>query len=1053
MASIHEQLTSQFYKWESRGRGWRVFEEPVQLEPPFQVFNGYVLPEASVVDDGRVPTFLSSLYRKISQPPPPPAVIVEEEPEPEPTQLLRESLVEFQASLPAKLDVGRESLEQFFHNLALCREPIAFELLGIHKRVTAQFAASTDDAHTVRRQLSAHFPDVQFRQLEGALDKAWEGSSGDEAFALEFGLEREFMWPLATGKIDPFIGLVGVLAELQPGELAMFQVLWQPVQNPWAESLVDSVTLPDGKPLFVNAPELTDAAESKADRPLYAAVVRILGRAATRARLEQMARDMAGSLRVFSNPQGNALIPLHNADYPYEEHLEDVLRRQSRRSGMILTSDELTGFVHLPSTAVRSPELLRDTGMTKAAPANVCQPTDFVIGDNEHNGETVPVFLTADQRVRHTHIIGSNGTGKSSLLLNLIRQDIANGAGLAVLDPHGDLIDQILGCIPEDRMKDVVLVDPSDVEFPVGFNILQAHSEEEKRLIASDLVGVFRRLATTWGDQMDTVLQNAILVILESSRGGTLADLRRFLLEPVFRTEFLTTVQDPELIYYWEKVFPQLGGGKSIGSVLTRLQDFFSQKPLRNMVSQRENRLKFADIMDGGKIFLAKLSEGLCGEENSYLLGTLLVSKFQQLAMARQVQKQEVRRDFWLYIDEFQHFITPSMGKILTGARKYRLGLTLAHQELHQLQSDPKVASAVMTQPCTRIVLRVGDDDAKKLGDGFESFDARSLTRLEKFHAIVRVEQNDFDFNLALRKPEPPEGDAERIAAIIAASRAEYATPRAEVEAMLLANLRPEVRKTKPPEPPDASEPPSGNRQPTPKPVFPTITPTEPVLPPAPEVPVSPPVMQKFSEPPPISEPPNAAEIPNVAVGKSEPVAEPNELGRGLALHKSIQKRIRDGAQKLGFKADIEKQLVKGSNEAADLVLRQGGLVIAVEIAISRNINHEFDNVQKCMGAGFNILAVIATGRKLLDDIAAAVQSGLGPDAAAKVSYHTPDEFLVELQKLAKTAEAIPPATPVEKTEKVLGFRVTRNFPKLSPEEQRLSQQSVHQVAQKAIQK
>jgi hypothetical protein len=173
MASIHEQLTSQFYKWESRGRGWRVFEVPVQLEPPFQVFNGYVLPEASVVDDGRVPTFLSSLYRKISQPPPPPPVIVEEEPEPEPTPLVRESLVEFQASLPAKLDVGRESLEQFFHNLALCREPIAFELLGIHKRVTAQFAASTDDAPSVRRQLSAHFPDVQFRQQEGALDKAW----------------------------------------------------------------------------------------------------------------------------------------------------------------------------------------------------------------------------------------------------------------------------------------------------------------------------------------------------------------------------------------------------------------------------------------------------------------------------------------------------------------------------------------------------------------------------------------------------------------------------------------------------------------------------------------------------------------------------------------------------------------------------------------------------------------------------------------------------------------------------------------------------------------
>ena len=1056
MASIHEQLTSQFYKWESRGRGWQVFDGPVYPEPPFRVFNGYRLPDAQVVDDGRESTFLSSLFRKISQPPPKPVVVEEEESEPEPTSLVRESLVEFQASLPDKLDVGRESFDQFFHNLALCQEPVAFELLGIHKRVLAQFAASTADASSVRRQLSAHFPDVQFRQLEGALDKAWDASSGDEAFAVEFGLEREFMWPLATGKIDPFVGLVGALAELQLGELAMFQVLWQPVQNPWSESLVNSVTLPDGKPLFVNAPELTGAAETKSARPLYAAVVRIMGRAATRARLEQMARNMAGSLRVFSNPQGNALIPLHNDDYPYEDHLEDVLRRQSRRSGMILTSDELTGFVHLPSSAVRSPELQRDVGRTKAAPGIVQHPPGVVIGDNEHNGETVPVFLTADQRVRHTHIIGSNGTGKSSLLLNLIRQDIENGDGLAVLDPHGDLIDQILGFIPEDRVKDVVLVDPSDVEFPIGFNILQAHSEEEKRLIASDLVGVFRRLATSWGDQMDTVLQNAILVILESSRGGTLADLRRFLLEPVFRTEFLSTVQDPELIYYWEKVFPQLGGGKSIGSVLTRLQDFFSQKPLRNMVSQRENRLKFTDIMDSGKIFLAKLSEGLCGEENSYLLGTLLVSKFQQLAMARQAQKQEVRRDFWLYIDEFQHFITPSMAKILTGARKYRLGLTLAHQELHQLQSDPKVASAVMTQPCTRIVLRVGDDDAKKLGDGFESFDARSLTRLEKFHAIARVEQNDFDFNLALRKPEPPDGDEVRTARIIAGSRAQYATPRAEVEAVLLANLRPEVRKAKPPEPPESSEPPGGGRQPTTKPVTPTGIPAEPALtisPAAPEASASPPAIPKSSELPPISETPKATDSPKTTVGESETVAEPKELGRGLTLHKTIQKRLRDGAQKYGFKADIEKQLAKGSNNAADLVLRQGELAIAVEIAISPNINHEFENVQKCLAAGYVRVAVIATGRKRLDDISAAVQSGLGPEAAAKVGYHTPDEFLVELQKLAKIAEASPPAKPVAKTEKVLGFKVNRKFPNLSPEEQRLSQQSVHEAALKAIQK
>jgi len=1076
MASIHEQLSSQFYEWESRGRGWQVFDEPVYPEPPFRAFTGYRLPDPQVMDDGRVPTFFSSLFRKLSQPPPTPVVPEEIEPVPEPSPLVRESLVEFQASLPADLDIARESFDQFFRNLDWCQEPMAFELLGGHRRVIAQFAASGEDANPMRKQLAAHFPDVQFRQREGALEQAWEASTGDEAFAVEFGLEAEFLRPLATGKIDPFVGLIGALAELQPGELAMLQILWQPVQNPWAESILNVVTLADGKPLFVNAPELVEAAETKVSKPLYAVVVRIFGRAASRDRLLEMVREMAGSLRVFSQPQGNALIPLHNEDYPLESHIEDVLRRQSRRTGMILNSDELTGFVHLPSSAVRSPALQRDSGQTKAAPSVVQCPPGVVIGDNEHNGETVPVFLTADQRVRHTHIIGSNGTGKSSLLLNLIRQDIENGDGLAVLDPHGDLIDQILGFIPEDRIQDVVLVDPSDLEFPVGFNILQAHSEEEKRLLASDLVGVFRRLATSWGDQMDTVLQNAILVILESSQGGTLADLRRFLLEPAFRAEFLLSVQDPELLYYWQKVFPQLGGGKSIGSVLSRLQDFFSQKPLRNMVSQRNNLLDFANIMDHRKIFLAKLSEGLCGEENSYLLGTLLVSKFQQLAMARQAQKQEIRQDFWLYIDEFQHFISPSMAKILTGARKYRIGFTLAHQELHQLQSDAKVASAVMTQPCTRIVLRVGDDDAKKLGNGFASFDAQSLTRLEKYHAIVRVERNDFDFNLALRKPEEATGTDELKAAIIAASRDKYARPRAGVEAVLLAGIRPDVDKPKPPELPASGDSSSSGRKPGSKTTAPAVTPTEPtpsVSPPASTAAKPPPVVLQISEPPPVvvssctmeipqaELPPPILEIPKPTIVEKAPVsepspseaAEPKELGRGMALHKSIQKRLRDEANKFGFKADIEKQLVKGSNEAADLVLQQGTLTIAVEIATSPSVSHEFDNVQKCLNAGFTRVAVIATGRKRLDNIAAAVQGGLGPEAAAKVSYHTPDEFLVELQKLAKTVSPEPPAKSVTEAVKRRGFSVTRSFRNKTLDEQRSTDQAVQMVARKAVKK
>jgi hypothetical protein len=1052
MPTAHEQFSEQFRRWELRGRGWQVFDEPVHPEPPFVPFHGHHLLETPVVDDGRRPTVLSSLFRKLTSPrPEAPPEIPEPEEEPEPIGLTRESLVEFQASLPDDLDIARDSFEQFLRNLALCSEPISFELLGTHKRVLAQFAASAEDASLVRKQLQAHFPDVQFRQQEGTLENAWDASQGGEAFAVEFGLKREFMLPLAADKIDPFIGIIGALAELQSEEIALFQVLWQPVQNPWAENITNSVTHSDGKPFFIDSPELTSAAENKIARPLHAAVVRILVRTTTTKRLHEITRDISSSLSVFANPQGNALIPLRNDDYSsFEEHIEDVLRRQSRRSGMILNSDELIGFVHLPSSAVRSPALQRDSGKTKAAPDIVRHPPGVIIGDNEHNGETVPVFLTADQRVRHTHIIGSNGTGKSSLLLNLIRQDIEKGDGIAVLDPHGDLIDQILGIIPADRINDVVLVDLSDEEFPIGFNILQAHSETEKRLLASDLVAVFRRLSTTWGDQMDTVLQNAILAFLKSSRGGTLADLRRFLRDPKFRSEFLLTVRDPEVLIFWQEVFPQLGGGRSVGSLLARLQEFFSQEPLRNMVSQRENNLNFEEIMDSGKIFLAKLSAGLGGEENSYLLGTLLISKFQQLAMARQAQKIEARRDFWLYIDEFQHFISPSMEKILSGVRKYRLGFTLAHQNLHQLQDDAKVASAVMTQPCTRIVLRVGDDDAKKLGDGFESFDAKSLTRLEKYHAIVRVEQNDFDFNVALRKPELPAATDHK-EAIIAKSRAKYATPRADVEAALLASVRGELKKPEPP--PESGEPTPPKPTPPPKPIAPTTTvqsiiPKEPAKSESSEIRKTP-ASQKIEssestgsemKDAPIAVPTVTAvsEIPKVEEAAPKPTdrepAEPKEIGRGKALHKAIKDRLQTEARKLGFRADAEQQLTKGSNEAADLLVRQDEMVIAVEIAMFNTINDEFENVQKCVAAGYPRIAVIANGRKRLDEIADAVQGGLGSEATAKVSYHTPDEFIAELKKLA--AEMKPNPLPPGES-KVLGRLVRRHYPKQIDEKQK----------------
>ena len=283
----------------------------------------------------------------------------------------------------------------------------------------------------------------------------------------------------------------------------------------------------------------------------------------------------------------------------------------------------------------------------------------------------------------------------------MIRQDLENGEGLAVLDPHGDLVEKVLGTIPSWRIGDVILLDPSDEKFPVGFNVLSAHSDFEKTLLASDLIGVFQRLSTSWGDQMNSVFQNAILAVLESAQGGTLADLRRFLLDDTWRARFLQTVSDPDVRYYWNHAFPQLGGNQSRGPILTRLDMFLSPKPIRYMVSQQENKLDFAEIMDSGKIFLAKLPQGQMGKENAFLLGSLLVAKLQQMAMSRQRLASAKRRPFFCYIDEFQHFITPSMAEILSGARKYRLGLILAHTELRQLERDKEVASAVLSNAFT----------------------------------------------------------------------------------------------------------------------------------------------------------------------------------------------------------------------------------------------------------------------------------------------------------------------------------------------------------------
>ena len=1051
MGLIHEQLSDQFYRWESRGRGWKVYGHPVYPEPPFVPFDGHYLSDTQAIDDGRKPTFLSSLVQRFSQKlsgnKQTAANAPIDEQELEPIPLTREALVEFHTSLPSDLDINRESFDQFFRNLSLCEEPIAFEIVGAGGRVTVQFASGETDAPTLRRQLQAHFPDATFQQRGPALETTWNSCEGDEMLVVEFGLAREFMFSLQVGKFDPFIGIIGALAELKQNEIAVFQVLFQATREDWPDSIMASVTHADGKPFFVNMPELASAAETKVSRPIYAAIVRIAVKAGQFENCLNIARDVAGSLCVFANPHGNELIPLTNDNYPYYDHIDDVLRRQSRRTGMLLTSDELIGFVHLPSSAVRSAALERDQGKTKAAPEIVRNAHGLLLGENAHLGEVTPVRLTAEQRVYHTHIIGATGTGKSTLLFNLIKQDIESGAGVAVLDPHGDLIDRILGIIPPERIDDVVLVDPSDEEYSIGFNILSAHSEHEKNLLASDLVSVFQRLSTSWGDQMQSVLQQAVLAFLNSDRPGTLADLRRFLIEPQFRAEFLKSVSDPNVLYYWHKGFSHLSGNKSIGPILTRLEMFLAQKPIAYMVSQPTNRLDFGHIMDTGKIFLAKLPEGLLGRENSYLLGTLLISKFHQLAMARQAKNIAARRDFWLYADEFANFITPSMAEILSGARKYRIGLTLAHHELHQLQRSSEVASAVMTHPFTRIVFRVSDDDAKKLAEGFSFFEANDLKNLETGQAIARVQRSDFDFNLNVILPDPvDEGSAAvRRREIVTASRKKYGTPKTDVEAMLRQAWDVEQVRTRPAKQSSPVAPPQ-------EPV--STKPPPPVAPKPAEVPKSPvpaeirkspetaeaQLKSDEQKPAPITEAAETFDLEDVIPPKE---AVHQDKGIGGHQHNLIRERIETVARRLGY--SISRENPAGSGQKIDVVLQNRHRAIACEIAITTTVDHEVGNVAKCLKAGFASIIVISGSDDRLRKIEQAVRASITPDELKRIAFFQPEPFISYLESLT-AADEKDSQHPLATETKVGKYTVKHSIATLTPEEIKEREQMAYRM-------
>ena len=925
-----------FNGWERPGRGWDLWDVAVDLEPPLRQIKAGIAPQRLITDDARTSGGIIGLLTRNNAPgrarmhehslvPSGPSKA-------RPAAYYRTSqLTELHLQLPRELEINANVAEQLLLSLGHFTEPIAFEIYGDGQATSIQLACAHTVATHVTTQWKTLIPSVTIVPRDGFLKTQFERPL-PHAIA-DFGLSNSFLLPLRefrTFNPDPLGALIASFAPLTAEDRAAFQVLFVPARSPWSDTMREVQSDPEQRKMLNELnPSYAASAKEKLSTPLFAASVRLVVQSPTAERAWTVLRQIGGSLRQFSNPRSNELIALSSDGYNQNDHRLSFFSRTNYRSGFLLNTSELAALVHLPSSSVRTEKLARSASKTKAMP-QLISGNGLIIGENIHDGITRSATLSDEQRTRHVHIIGSTGSGKSTLLLNCINQDLKAGKGVCVIDPAGDLIDAVCANLPDSRLGDTILFDPADTEFPIGFNVLQGHSDLEKTLIASDLVAAFRRMATSWGDVMDATLANAVLAILESDRGGTLLDLKRFLVEKAFRDEFLNSVNDDNVRYFWTNEFP-LVAGKPQASILIRLDQFLRQRIIRNIVCQKDNKLDFRSIMDDQKVLLVKLSQGMIGVENAHLLGTLIVTKLHQIALSR--QDTTTRPFFAAYFDEFHNFVGPSIEPILSGIRKYNIGLSLSHQGFRQVQSQSQeVAASVIANCYTRICFRLGDADADRFAGGFSCFDAADLQNLGIGEAIARVERADNDFNL--KTTDPGKIDDARLEAkrsqILSRSRSRFAISRAAAEEEASRMRKPAI----------------------------TIKPAAAL----------------------------AGPLPSTTTGE-------------VSEHQYLQKIVKRIAEKYGFIATVEKQVLGGIGRI-DVALENGVIKVACEVAVTNTVEYEVQSVQKCLSAGYDQVIVLSVNEQHLNEIERAAASTIGADHIVKVAFLKPDNFHLYLDRL-----------------------------------------------------
>ncbi len=538
--------------------------------------------------------------------------------------------------------------------------------------------------------------------------------------------------------------------------------------------------------------------ESKISKPLLLVNLRVLVSASSQYQADAILESISGSFSQFSAPLRNELKivkPRNLRGLIYQFSFREFSESQS----MTLNTEELSSLFHLPASSTGIPRIKWLKAKDAPAPANL--PTKgTIIGESVFRAERKPVYITEEDRHRHVYIIGQTGTGKSTLMTNMVVDDIENNKGIAIIDPHGDLIERILELTPKKRMEDVVVFDPADRLRPLGINMLEYDFSrpEEKTFIVNEMQSIFNKLfpPETMGPMFEQYMRNALLLLMEdaSNESATLMEVARVFTDIDFRQRKLARIYNPAVIDFWQEEAVKAGGEAALANmtpyITSKFNNFTSNDYMRPLIGQPKSAFNFRQIMDEGKILLVNLSKGKIGDINANLLGMVITGKILMAALSRVDLPQEKRRDFNLYIDEFQNFTTDSIATILSEARKYALNLTMAHQFIAQLTE--KIRDAVFGNVGSIISFRVGAQDAEFLVKQFEPvFSENDLVNIDNFNAYVKILINgetSKPFNILTLPPE--RGDREMAEKIKEFSRSKYGRDREEVEKEILKRLR-----------------------------------------------------------------------------------------------------------------------------------------------------------------------------------------------------------------------------------------------------------------------